>query len=124
MMTKPEDFAKSGFNFALFFANTTFEGIERLALLNLAAARSVFEASLSNMTSLLGAKDVQSLVSIQKDISAPSIWHLPRLVLKWLLPLSRPQSRAPTKPTPASTRLPSRPPKLLKPALLLQPKLP
>lgn len=73
MMTKPEDFAKSGFNFALFFANTTFEGIERLALLNLAAARSVFEASLSNMTSLLGAKDVQSLVSIQKDISTPSI---------------------------------------------------
>ncbi|MCK7491658.1 MAG: hypothetical protein MZW92_08150 [Comamonadaceae bacterium] len=43
MFNKPEDFAKSGFNFALFFANTTFDGIERLALLNLAAARSVFE---------------------------------------------------------------------------------
>ena len=28
---KPEDFTKSGFNFALFYANTTFEGIERLA---------------------------------------------------------------------------------------------
>jgi hypothetical protein len=45
MFTKPEDFTKSGFNFALFYANTTFEGIERLALLNLAAARSVFEAA-------------------------------------------------------------------------------
>ena len=61
MFVKPEEFAKSGFNFALFFANTAFDGIERLALLNLAAARSIFEASLSNISSLLGAKDVQSL---------------------------------------------------------------
>jgi len=73
MITKPEDFAKSGFNFALFFANTAFDGIERLALLNLAAARSVFEASMSNITTLLGAKDVQSFVSLQKSLSAPSI---------------------------------------------------
>ena len=73
MFVKPEEFAKSGFNFALFFANTAFDGIERLALLNLAAARSVFEASLSNVTSLLGAKDVQSLVALQKDLDAPSI---------------------------------------------------
>ena len=42
MFTKPQDFAMSGINSALFFANTTFDGIERLALLNLAAARSVF----------------------------------------------------------------------------------
>ena len=67
MFTKPEDFTKSGLNFALFYANTTFEGIERLALLNLAAARSVFEASMSNLTTLLGAKDVQSFVAIQKE---------------------------------------------------------
>ena len=73
MFTKPEDFAKSGVNFALFFANTTFDGIERLALLNLAAARSVFEASLSNLTTLLGAKDVQSFVAIQKELASPSI---------------------------------------------------
>ena len=73
MFTKPEDFTKSGFNFALFYANTTFEGIERLALLNLAAARSVFEASMSNLTTLLGAKDVQSFVAIQKELAAPSI---------------------------------------------------
>jgi phasin family protein len=73
MFTKPEDFAKTGVNFALFFANTTFDGIERLALLNLAAARSVFEASLSNITTLLGAKDVQSFVAIQKELATPSI---------------------------------------------------
>src|SRR5574343_1233570 len=73
MFTKPEDFAKSGFNFALFYANTSFDCIERLALLNLAAARSVFEATMSNVTTLLGAKDVQSLVSIQKDLAAPSL---------------------------------------------------
>lgn len=73
MLTKPEDFAKSGFNFALFFANTTFEGFERLALLNLAAARSTFEASLSNFEALLGVKDVQAFVSLQKELSAPSL---------------------------------------------------
>ena len=37
MMTKSQDFTKSGFNFALFFAKTTFDGIERMSLLNLAA---------------------------------------------------------------------------------------
>jgi phasin family protein len=73
MFTKPEDFAKSGINSALFFANTTFDGIERLALLNLAAARSVFEGAMSNVTALLGAKDVQSFVSIQKELASPSI---------------------------------------------------
>ncbi len=73
MFTKPENFAKSGFNFALFYANTTFDGNERLALLNLAAARSVFEAAMANVTTLLGAKDVQSFVAIQKELAAPSI---------------------------------------------------
>jgi phasin family protein len=73
MFTKPEDFAKSGINSALFFANTTFDGIERLALLNLAAARSVFEGAMSNVTALLGAKDVQAFVSIQKELATPSI---------------------------------------------------
>ncbi len=73
MFTKPEDFTKSSFNFALFYANTTFDGIERLALLNLAAARSVFETTMSNVTALLGAKDVKSFVDLQKTIATPSI---------------------------------------------------
>ncbi len=73
MFTKLEDFAKPGFNFALFFAHTTFDGIERLALLNLAASRSVFESAMANFTQLLGAKDVQSFVSLQKEFATPSI---------------------------------------------------
>jgi phasin family protein len=73
MFTKPEDFAKSGINTALFFANTTFDGIERLALLNLAAARSVFETSISNINALLGAKDVNAFVSLQKELASPSV---------------------------------------------------
>ena len=73
MSFKPEDFTKPGFNFALFFAKASFEGFERLSLLNLAAARSVFEASVSNFTSLLGAKDVQSFVSLHKELSAPTL---------------------------------------------------
>ena len=73
MFIKPQDLAKSGINSALFFANTTFDGIERLALLNLAAARSVFEGAMSNVTALLGAKDVQAFVSLQKELATPSI---------------------------------------------------
>lgn len=73
MFIKPEDFAKSGANFALFFATTAFEGFERLALLNLAASRSVFEASISNMNALFGAKDIHSLISLQKDLATPSV---------------------------------------------------
>ena len=73
MMTKPQDFAKSSFASNLFFATTTFDGVERMALLNLAAARSVFETAMSNMTALLGTKDVQSFVALQKELATPSI---------------------------------------------------
>ena len=73
MFAKPEDFAKSGINFTLFFTNTAFDGIERLALLNLAAARSLFETTMANATALLGAKDVQSFVNLQKELATPSI---------------------------------------------------
>ena len=72
MIAKSQEFAKSGFNFAQFFANTTFDGIERLSLLNLAAARSVFETSAANLNTLLGAKDVQSFVNLQQSIAAPN----------------------------------------------------
>ncbi len=73
MYTKPEEFAKTGVDFALFFANTAFDGVERLALLNLAAARSIFEVSLSNITTLLGAKDIQSFVALQQELAKPSL---------------------------------------------------
>ncbi len=73
MIAQSQEFAKSGFNFVQFFANTTLDGIERLSLLNLAAARSVFETSATNLNTLLGAKDVQSFINLQQSISAPSI---------------------------------------------------
>ena len=73
MMTKSQDFTKSGFNFALFFAKTTFDGIERMALLNLAASRSVFETAMSNISALLGAKDVQAFVSLQKELASGEV---------------------------------------------------
>lgn len=72
-MTKPEDFAKTGINFALFFANTTFDSIERLFLLNLAASRSVFETTISNVTTLLGATDINSFVALQKQLAKPNL---------------------------------------------------
>lgn len=73
MFNKPEDFAATGVNFALFFVNTAFDAAERVVLLNMAAARSVFEAGMSNITALLGAKDVHSFVSLHAEMSQPSI---------------------------------------------------
>ncbi|MDR2838825.1 MAG: phasin family protein [Azonexus sp.] len=73
MFAKPQEFAKSGLNFAQFFANTTFDGIERLAILNLAAARSAFETSTANLNTLFGAKDVQSFVDLQQSFASPNI---------------------------------------------------
>ena len=73
MTIKPQEFAKSGFDFAEFFANTTFESIERLAVLNLTAARSGFEAYVANLNALLGVKDVQSFVDLQKSMAAPTL---------------------------------------------------
>ncbi|MDR2187442.1 MAG: phasin family protein [Azonexus sp.] len=73
MFAKPQEFAKSGLNFAQFFANTTFDGIERLSLLNLSAARSAFETSTANFNTLLGAKDVQSFVNLQQSFASPTL---------------------------------------------------
>ncbi|MDR0775125.1 MAG: phasin family protein [Azonexus sp.] len=73
MIAQTQEFAQSGFNFALFCANTTFHGVERLALLNLATARSVFETSTASLNALFGAKDVQSFVNVQQSITAPSL---------------------------------------------------
>ncbi|MCK6391723.1 MAG: phasin family protein [Azonexus sp.] len=73
MIVKPEEFAKSSFNFALFFANTAFEGVERLTVLNLTAARSMMEAGISNLNALIGVKDIQSFVELQKGMAAPSL---------------------------------------------------
>ena len=73
MNFKPQEFAQSGINFSLFVANTVLNGVERLAVLNLAASRSALEAGISNLNILLGAKDLPSLIELQKSIATPSL---------------------------------------------------
>jgi phasin family protein len=73
MNTKPQEFAKAGIDSVSFFANTAFDSIERLAALNLNASRSLLEASFANVTALLGTKDIQSFVNLQKELAAPAI---------------------------------------------------
>jgi phasin family protein len=70
---KPQDFFKAPTDLALFLANTTFNSIERIAALNLSAGRSFIEATFANYGSLLGAKDVQSLIKLQQSLSTPAL---------------------------------------------------
>ena len=72
-MNKPQDFAKAGIDSVSFFGNTAFDSIERFAALNLGASRSFIEASFANLSALMGAKDVQSFISMQKELAAPTI---------------------------------------------------
>ena len=73
MFNKSAEFAKPGFNSIMSFANTAFDGIERMAVLNLTASRSMFEAYASNMNAMLGVKDMKAFVELQKGIAAPSM---------------------------------------------------
>jgi len=52
-------------------ANATFAGAERLAALNLNAARTFVEDSAANTRALLAVKDVEALVSLQKSLAQP-----------------------------------------------------
>jgi phasin family protein len=73
MFNKPQDFFKAPTDLVLFLANTTFNSIERIAALNLTAGRSFMEASFANYSSLLGAKDVQSLIKLQQSLGTPAL---------------------------------------------------
>lgn len=76
MLSKLEAFnVKPSFNFdsALTVANIVFVSTERLAALNLSTARAAFEQSTANFKSLLGAKDVQSLISLQAAQAQPAL---------------------------------------------------
>ena len=55
------------------FAKAAFGGAERLAALNLNAARTMLEDGAANTRALLGVKDVQSLVSLQTTLSQPGL---------------------------------------------------
>ena len=57
----------------LTMANTVFASSERLAALNLSAARTAMEDSAANTKALLQIKDPQSLVSLTTEIAQPGI---------------------------------------------------
>ncbi|HMW78573.1 MAG TPA: phasin family protein, partial [Rhodocyclaceae bacterium] len=73
MSVKPQELAQSSIDSAVLLANTTLDSVERLAALNLNAARSLVETSFANVNALLGAKDVQSLVALQQSLAVPAL---------------------------------------------------
>jgi phasin family protein len=57
----------------LTLANTAFASAERLAALNLNTARGLLEDSVNSTKTLLAAKDIQELISIQSTLAQPSV---------------------------------------------------
>ncbi|MEW6165340.1 MAG: phasin family protein [Pseudomonadota bacterium] len=75
MYTTPEQFAganKANVETLLTIANTAFASAERLAALNLNTARTLLEDSVTTAKTLLAAKDVQELVSMQSALAQPA----------------------------------------------------
>jgi phasin family protein len=54
-------------------ANAQFAALEKLATLNANTVRSAFEDSIANTRALLGAKDMQELVSLQNTFGQPAV---------------------------------------------------
>lgn len=76
MFATPEQFAaanKVTVDALLTIANTALASAERVAALNLHTARALLEDSVSNTKTLLGAKDVQELVSLQASLAQPNV---------------------------------------------------
>ena len=76
MLTTPEQLAaanKANVEAMLTLANTAFASAERLAALNLNTARAVLEDSVNNAKTLLGAKDLQEVISLQATLAQPSV---------------------------------------------------
>lgn len=62
---------KAGAETFMTIANTAFAGVERLAALNLNAARNFVEDSAANTRALLAVKDMEAMVAMQKSLSQP-----------------------------------------------------
>ena len=76
MFTTPEQLAtanKANVEAMLTLANTAFASAERLAALNLNTARAVLEDSVNNAKALLGAKDLQEVITLQTTLSQPAV---------------------------------------------------
>lgn len=52
---------------------TSFEGMQRLAELNMAATREFFNASVANANTLLSAKDINEVAQLNQSLSAPNL---------------------------------------------------
>ena len=64
---------KSNVDAVLSIAAAQFAAIEKLAGLQAAAVKSVFEDSIANTRALAGAKDVQELVALQQQFAQPAV---------------------------------------------------
>lgn len=76
MATAPERLAaanKASVETMLTLANTAFASAERLAALNLNTARSMLEDAMTNMKSMLGAKNVQEFVALGSTLGQPAV---------------------------------------------------
>jgi phasin family protein len=65
--------SKSNVETFLAVANAQFAALEKLATLNAGVVRNAFEDSIANTRALLGAKDVQELVSLQNAFAQPAV---------------------------------------------------
>lgn len=76
MFATPEKLAnsnKANVESFLTLANTAFASAERFAALNLNTARSFLEEGMSNVKTLLGAKDLQDLMGLQTTLAQPTV---------------------------------------------------
>src|SRR5450631_890268 len=64
---------KSNVESVLSIAAAQFAAMEKLAGLQTAAFKSLFEDSIANARALAGAKDVQELVSLQQTFAQPAV---------------------------------------------------
>ena len=79
MLTSPEQLAnanKANVETMLTMANTAFASAERLAALNLNTARGVLEDAVTNVKTLMGAKNPQELLNLQATMAQPAVEKL------------------------------------------------
>jgi phasin family protein len=72
----PEQFAatnKANIETLLSLTNSAFANAERLAALNLNTARSILEDSVASTKALMGAKDLQEVLSLQSSLAQPLV---------------------------------------------------
>lgn len=76
MYTTPEQLAtanKTNIEAILALANAAFASAERFAALNLNTARSALEEGVNNARALLGAKDLQEVITLQTTLAQPTV---------------------------------------------------